>query len=172
MKFAQKLLVILIFWCSIISAQPVSISGTASVNMIKPLSITAINSSINFGEIILTGSAFIYNLNPSQGAVFRIEGHPNRNVVISFSATALSNAQWVSQNGGTVGSLNYTPYVVHTGASSVYDLPQVVTNGGSYQLQNVNQNGILYVWVGGTINIQANQPIGDYTGTFNITVTY
>ena len=172
MKFAQKLLVILIFWCSIISAQPVSISGTASVNMIKPLSITAINSSINFGEIILTGSAFIYNLNPSQGAVFRIEGHPNRNVVISFSSTALSNAQWVSQNGGTVGSLNYTPYVVHTGASSVYDLPQVVTNGGSYQLQNVNQNGILYVWVGGTINIQVNQPIGDYTGTFNITVTY
>jgi hypothetical protein len=172
MKFAQKLLVILIFWCSIISAQPVSISGTASVNMIKPLSITAINSSINFGEIILTGSAFIYNLNPSQGAVFRIEGHPNRNVIISFSSTSLSNAQWVSQYGGTVGSLNYTPYVVHTGASSVYDLPQVVTNGGSYQLQNVNQNGILYVWVGGTINIQANQPIGDYTGTFNITVTY
>ena len=172
MKHFGKLLTFIIICHSILSAQQVSVPGTARVNMIKPLSITAINNSINFGEIFLTGSAFIYNLHPSQGAVFRIEGHPNRNVIISFSSTSLSNAQWVSQYGGTVGSLNYTPYVVHTGASSVYDLPQVVTNGGSYQLQNVNQNGILYVWVGGTINIQANQPIGDYTGTFNITVTY
>jgi len=172
MKLFGKLFTFIVFLCSISSAQVVSVPGVARVNMIKPLSITSINSSINFGEIILTGSAFVYDLHPSQGAIFRIEGHPARNVVISYSSTSLSNAQWVSQYGGTVGSLNYSPNVVHTGSSSVYQSPQPVTNGGSYQLQEVNRNGILYIWVGGTLNIQANQPIGDYTGTFNITVTY
>lgn len=172
MKFIGKILILIFFYYFHLSAQPTSISGTARVNMIKPLSITAINSTINFGEIILSSSAFVFNLHPSQGAIFKIEGHPNRNVVISYNYTSLSNAQWVSQYGGTVGSLNFTPNVVHTGSSSVFDLPQIVINGGSYQLQEVNRIGILYVWVGGSINIQANQPIGDYSGTFNITVAY
>ncbi|MGB9665572.1 MAG: hypothetical protein ACPL25_11745, partial [Ignavibacteria bacterium] len=123
--------------------------------MIKPLSITAINSSINFGEIILSGSAFIYTLHPSQGAIFKIEGHPNRNVVISYNYSSLSNAQWVAQNGGTVGSLNFTPNVVHTGSSPVYDLPEPVMNGGSYPLPEVDRNGILYIWIGGSLNIQS-----------------
>jgi hypothetical protein len=172
MKFIGKIFVLIFLGYFHLSAQTSSISGTARVIMIKPLSITAINNTINFGEIILSGSAFVYNLHPSQGAIFKIEGHPNRNVVISYYYTSLSNAQWVSQNGGIVGSLNFAPNVVHTGSSSVFDLPQIVVNGGSYQLQEVNRIGILYVWVGGSLNIQANQPIGDYSGTFNITVTY
>lgn len=172
MNYVGKIVIVFAFYLSTLSAQTTSISGLARVIMVKPLSITAINNSINFGEIILTGSTFVYNLHPSQGAVFRIEGHPNRNVIISYNYTSLSNAQWVAQNGGIVGSLNFTPNVVHTGSSSVYDLPEQVANGGSYQLPAVNRTGILYVWVGGSLNIQANQPIGDYTGTFNITVTY
>lgn len=172
MKSIGKILIILLFNFLQLSAQLSSISGTARVNMIKPLSITAINNSINFGEIILSGSAFVYSLHPSQGAIFKIEGHPNRNVVISYTYSLLSNAQWVAQYGGTVGSLSFTPKVIHTGSISVYDLPEPVINGGSYQLPEENRIGILYVWVGGSLNIQANQPVGDYTGTFNITVTY
>lgn len=140
--------------------------------MIKPLSISSINDVINFGEIILSGSSFIKNLSPSSGAVFRIEGHPNRNVIISFNYTNLSNAQWVSQFGGTVGSLSFTADVVHTGSNPAYQNPVIVQNGSSYQLVNSGGIGLLYVWVGGTLNIQANQPAGDYEGTFKIMVSY
>lgn len=149
-----------------------SSSATASVNMIKPLSITALNSTIDFGEIILSGSSFIKNLEPSQGAIFRVEGHPNRNVIISYSYTTMSNAQWVSQYGGTLGSLNFYPDVVHTGASSTYQNPVPIINGGSYQLVNSGGIGLLYVWVGGSIKIFSDQPAGDYSGTFNIMVSY
>lgn len=140
--------------------------------MIKPLSITSINNSINFGEIILTGSTFIKNLDPSNVGLFRIEGHPNGNIVISFSFTSLSNAQWVSQCGGTVGTLNFIADVAHTGSSSTYQNPVSVTNGGSHQLVNSGGIGVLYIWVGGSINILSNRPTGDYTGTFNIMVSY
>ncbi|MCX8057469.1 MAG: DUF4402 domain-containing protein [Ignavibacteria bacterium] len=154
------------------SAQIYSSSANASVNMIKPLSIVSISNRVNFGEIILTGSAFSRNLSPSSGAIFRIEGHPNRNVIISYSHTNLSNSVWVSQNGGTIGSLVYTPDVVHTGSNSSYTNPISVRSGSSYQLVNSNGIGILYLWIGGRLDISANQPVGDYEGTINITVSY
>lgn len=173
MKWLTKAAVLLIILFEYSLSQNIySSTATATVNMIKPLSISAINSTINFGEIILSGSSFVKNLDPSQGAVFKIEGHPNRNVIISYSYTTLSNAQWVSQYGGTVGTLSFLPDVVHTGSSSSYQLPKTITNGGSYQLINSGGIGVLYVWVGGSINIAANQPVGDYSGTFNIMVSY
>lgn len=154
------------------SGQQYNISATGQVNMIKPLSITSINSTINFGEIILSGSNFIKSLSPSEGAIFKIEGHPNRNVIISFNPVTLSNSEWVAQNGGTLGTLNFEANVVHTGANSSYQSPVSVQNGNSYQLVNSSGIGILYLWVGGSINIQANQPVGDYQGIFSIMVSY
>ncbi len=163
----------LLFICTELSlAQIYTSSASAYVNMIKPLSIISIKNNIDFGEIILTGSAFVRTLSPSSGAVFRIEGHPNRNVTISFNSTNLSNAQWVSQNGGTVGTLSYVPDVVHTGSSSIYQNPFPVTSGSSYLLVNSGGIGVLYLWIGGRINVDSNQPIGDYQGTINITVSY
>lgn len=172
MRLFIKLILCSILFLKIGLAQTFSSSASAIVNMIKPLSISSVNNTINFGEIILTGSAFVQSLDPSEGAVFRIEGHPNRSVVISYSFTSLSNAQWVSQYGGTVGSLNFIADVVHTGSNSAYLNPVSVSNGGSYQLVNSGGVGLLHIWVGGSIHIQSNQPAGDYTGTFNIMVSY
>jgi len=168
----KKILIFIGLIFSISNAQTFSSSAIAKVNMIKPLSITAINSTINFGEIILGETSQIRNLSPSDGAVFRIEGHPQRNVIVSYSVSSLSNALWVSQYGGKVGNLSFLPVVVHTGSSSVYQNPISVSNGGSYQLQNSGGIGLLFVWVGGSINISPGQPVGDYIGTFNITVSY
>lgn len=171
MKVA-KILIVLLLFSRVAFSQVYSSSAVARVNMIKPLSIVSIFDKVNFGEIFLTGSAFTRTLDPSNGAIFRVEGHPNRNVVISYNFTNLNNAQWVSQNGGTVGYLTYEPEVVHTGASSSYNLPKPVLNGSSYQLVNSNGIGVLYLWIGGKIYINANQPIGDYEGTINITISY
>lgn len=172
MKELNKAILVLVFSYNFLISQQYGNSAIAKVNMIKPLSITSINSTIDFGEIILSGSNFIKSLNPSEGAIFKIEGHPNRNVIISFNQLTLSNSEWVSQNGGTLGTLNFEADVVHTGANPSYQSPVSVQNGNSYQLINSSGIGILYLWVGGSLNIQANQPIGDYQGTFNIMVSY
>lgn len=172
MRYLIKIYLCIIFFLESGMTQTSSSSASASVNMIKPLSISSINTTINFGEIILTGSAFVRNLEPSNGAVFKIEGHPNRSVVVSYSYTSLSNAQWVSQYGGTVGNLNFIADVVHTGANPSYQNPVSVINGGAYELINSNGIGLLYIWVGGSINIAFDQPAGDYIGTFNLMVSY
>lgn len=153
-------------------AQINSTSATASVNMIMPLSITAISSTINFGEIVLSRNSFVRYLTPAEGAIFKIIGHPGRSVTVSYNFSELSNSQWVGQNGGTVGTLSFFPEVVHTGSNSSYQNPVTVQNGNSYILITSGSVGVLYIWVGGSINILTNQPAGDYIGTFNVTVSY
>ncbi len=151
-----------------------SASATATVlaQLKKGLSVSLIGGNLNFGEIILNGSPQSPSISPSSGANFRIMGHPNKNIVISFSSVTLDNTSWVSTNGGTNGTMVFSPVVKHTGSSTTYQSPTDVTSGNSYTLVNVSGDGYLYLWVGGSLSIAANQPHGDYTGTFSITVAY
>jgi len=45
-------------------------------------------------------------------------------------------------------------------------------NGGSVRLSNDIPLGKLYIWIGGRMTINTNQPYGDYKGTFTLTVEY
>jgi len=165
--------VLLLFVGSTIYAQS-SASATATVlaQLKKGLSISLIGGSLDFGEIILNGSPQTPSIAPSAGANFRVIGHPGKNVTISFNNVTLNNNAWVSNNGGTNGTMVFTPSVKHTGSSSTYNSPVDVTSGNSVALVNVSGDGYLYLWVGGSLSIAANQPHGDYTGTFSITVAY
>jgi hypothetical protein len=151
-----------------------SASATATVlaQLKKGLSISLVVGNLDFGEIILNGSPQTPTINASAGANLRIIGHPNKNVVITFSNVTLDNNAWVSSNGGTNGTMVFAPVVKQTGSSSTYQSPSDVTSGNSYSLVNVSGDGYLYFWVGGSLLIAANQPHGDYTGNFNITVAY
>lgn len=165
--------VLLLFIGSSIYAQS-SASATATVlaQLKKGLSISLIGGSLDFGEIILNGSPQSPTIAPSSGANFRIIGHPNKNVVITFNNVTLNNNAWVSSNGGTNGTMVFTPSVKQTGSSSTYESATDVVSGNSIPLVNVSGDGYLYLWVGGSLSIAANQPHGDYTGTFSITVAY
>ncbi len=151
-----------------------SANATATVlaQLKKGLSVSLIGGNLNFGEIILNGSPQTPTIAPASGATFRVIGHPNKNVVISFNNVTLDNNAWVSSNGGSNGTMVFTPVVKHTGSSSSYNSPADVTSGNSYSLVNVSGDGYLYLWVGGSLSIAANQPHGDYTGTFSVTVAY
>lgn len=151
-----------------------SASATATVlaQLKKGLSISLIGGNLNFGEIILNGSPQSPTIDPSTGANFRVIGHPNKSVVISFNNVTLDNNAWVSSNGGTNGTMVFAPVVKHTGSNSSYQSASDVVSGNSYTLVNVSGDGYLYLWVGGSLSIAANQPHGDYSGTFSITVAY
>lgn len=146
-------------------SQTASNTASGSVNIILPISITSLGGNLDFGEIILIGSSTVYQLLPAQGQYFQIMGHPGYSVSITFNQVDMNNAIWVSLNGGIVGNLIFNPVVVDS-------QNEPVVSGNFYPLVNNGSTGILDVMVGGSVSVNANQPHGDYTGTFTISVSY
>lgn len=162
-------LIFVVILCYAISfeaiGQTASNTASGSVNVILPISISSIGGSLNFGEILLTGSSTVYQILPAQGQYFHITGHPGRSISIIFNQVSLSNAIWVSLNGGTIGNLLFTAVVVN-------NQNQPIISGNFYPLVTNGSTGILDIRVGGSISVSANQPHGDYVGTFTISVSY
>lgn len=140
-----------------------SSSGAASVDVVRPLSIQSINPNLDFGDIILTGSQFTVSMQPLNGSEFLITGHPSRNVIITFSPITLDNTQWANMMGSAVGQIQFTPSIMREDELNII-------SGNSYQLSG--SDGTLRIFLGGNINISANQPYGDYLGTFVVNVSY
>ena len=171
MKKLCSILIVLLLSVSVFAGD--NASATVSASLVKGLAITNVGgSSITFGEIILNGSAQTPTVAPGSGANFEVTGQPNRDVTITFSTADLNNDAWVTTNGGTNGTMTFTPNLEHTGSSSTYSTGTAVTSGNAYTLVNASGTGTLYLWAGGQLSVAADQAWGDYTGTFTVTVAY
>ena len=140
-------------------------SGTASANLIVPLSIEAGKGDLDFGDIIVINSSFREEINPSRGKEFIVKGQANRNISIVFNDVLLNNHLWVSNNSGQSGTLPFTPEVELKNSIKV-------KSGDNIILEPNGLIGEIKINVGGSIDIQANQPLGDYEGLFVISVSY
>jgi len=153
-----------------------STTATASLTVLRGVSISLTGSnSLAFGDIYAQPNSQTRTITNQLGQQFLVQGNPGTNVIINYSSSStLNNALWVLQNGGTQGTISYTanPLPVQTLANSTYTNPVTVNNGSSVVLTNSGGIGKLYIWVGGQITINANQPVGDYIGYFNINVSY
>lgn len=175
MRSRVKFCIVLIFmgFASIILAQTsANASATVTANLKKGLSISNFTGDLDFGQIILTGSAQTPTKNPDDGVRFDVTGHPAKDVTITFAGIDLTNDVWVSEKGGTNATLAFTPTVHHTGNSSTYSAGTVVTSGGTVALVNTTGDGKLYLWLGGSLAVGASQAHGDYTGSFTMSVAY
>jgi len=164
----MKLLFVSILVCVFSSGaigQSASTNASGRVNIIAPISITSTSGNLDFGDVILIGSAANYQIAPAEGKFFHILGHPGRSVSIIFNQINLSNAIWVGLNGGNVGTLVFTPVVVNS-------QNEPIISGNFYPLIINGSIGILDIRVGGSINVSANQPHGDYIGTITVSVSY
>lgn len=161
----KKLLFFLVFIAVHAFPQTGSLNSSAALLVKAPLSITAINSTLDFGEIILTGNPFTPSVPPSRGARFIIQGTPARNVTVTYNSITLNNNLWVNNYGGKAGSLVFTP-AVRDGSDNQ------ILSGNSYLLSSGAGIGVLNFNIGGSLIIPANQPPGDYTGQFSFTVSY
>ena len=163
----KQLLVVFLFiaYSNVVNCQTASTTASGRVNAVQPLSITSTGGSLNFGDIILTGSLANYQITPALGQQFRIVGNPSRSVSITFNQISLSNSVWVSLNGGTTGTLVFIPAVVNS-------VNNPITSGNFYPLVTSGAVAILDIRVGGSITVSSTQPQGDYTGTFTISVSY
>ncbi len=161
----------ILFFACINIAQSSSVSASVTANVMTPITIIT-TGNIDFGDIIVMPNPYQVTKSPVDGSKHEVQGNPNSSVTVSFNSVILDNFDWVAQHGGTNGTMTFIPEVKHTGTNSSYVNPMPVVNGGVYQLNDVNGIGKLFLWVGGSINVNANQPIGYYTGTFVINVAY
>ena len=165
---------ILLCNCFLVFGQS-SVTSTTQISatIVQGLSVTHEDkTSLNYGEIILSGQGVTAAINPSNGTELLVAGHPEKNVTISFSPSILSNEMWAKQNGGSKSSLIFTPEMVHTGNHNLYTNPSKIISGNSYKLVKVKNDGRLYLWVGGSIQVDKSQAQGDYEGIFTVNVSY
>jgi len=167
MKLSRQILIlsIFLFYSTRSFAQFTSVSGKAISNLIVPLSITAESGDLNFGQILLTGTPQKPKIKPKNGKLFEITGQPRREVTVTYNPVILTNSQWVAANSGQLGTIRFDPNVIN-------DNGKKIKSGKSIRLKRKGLVGNEKLWVGGTLNVAANQPEGDYIGLFVISVSY
>ena len=158
-------LIIFLHYISLVGQTPGYQSGTATANLLMPLSIEAGSGDLDFGDIIISDSPRREVLNPVNGKEFIVKGEANRSVTIIFDRVEMNNYDWISHSGGQSGNLKFVPDVRVNNT-------QMVRSGEELIL---NQNGLigeLKLNVGGSIDIKSKQPTGEYKGIFIISVSY
>ncbi len=170
-------LTILFFSTSSIFAQLSATSSAAvKVSLKKGLTISNVGGSLDFNEVVLTGVATNPSIAPASGAQFLITGAPNKNVYLTYGDLTFDNSVWQTSNAnGTLDDLKFTPDVFETGSTNAFSgAANAMPSGITSAKPLVNDAGVgkLYLWVGGSIDIAADQAGGEYAGTFSITVAY
>lgn len=141
-------------------------SGTANAVVVVPPQIVAIDS-LRFGQLISPPTAGTVTIAPNSSitstldltafpsvrapARFLVVGERNRRFITSISnSTVISTASSATM---IVSALQFT----RTTASPI---------------NRLNASGTFDLYVGGTLNVQANQQPGQYSGVFEVSVIY
>ena len=128
-----------------------STTSTVGANIVKALTLTQ-TAPLHFGSMSIPTAAVSVSLTTSNG---RISSSPS-------NITLLSQAP-VSENAISIGSktMDIVDFVAHSASAG--------TDGSAGHL---NAEGNDSFTVGATLKLENDQPFGNYTGTFGITVNY
>ncbi len=166
-------LLILISTIELFAQSSFTVNSQISISLSNGLSINKVGGDLDYGDIIYTGNRQTLTRTPDLGVEFEVTGYRRNLVSVTFPNNIdLDNNDWVSNNGGTNGTIRFTPTVRHTFGNINYVGSRVVRSGRTYRLSNDSPSGKLYLWLGGRLVVNRNQPYGDYQGTFTITVEY
>ena len=159
-------------------AQAQSAQTDASVLLLEPLSIVK-SADMDFGQIMVAGPGGTVTMTPSATAsctpaatlvqtgtcrAAAFEGYGRRNRFI-----------WIRLPAGRTITLTGpgTPMVVNNmtiGTTS--DLNQMGNGNGNQPYRILSSTGLFTFWVGGTLNVNANQLPGVYSTTFDVRLEY
>lgn len=171
MKFNGLKILFIIFICSGLTAQNrINASVSISVSLIKGLSLNMLKSNLDFGEIILSPMMNKITKDAKDGILFEVAGDPGKSVTINFSPIRLSNSDWAKNFGNPESQIDFIPNVF-VSQSSDLSKTQSIFSGSAVNLSKEN-DGKLYVGIGGDLNLPNNQLFGDYSGNFSLTVAY
>lgn len=150
---------------SLFAQSPGYQSGSASANLIMPLSVESGAGDLDFGDILVSGSGSRETISPMNGKEFIVKGELKRNISVVFNDVELTNHLWLSKNNGVSGSLTFLPQVTLSNSANI-------KSGDTVILEPNGLIGETVLHVGGAIDIKPNQPVGDYEGIFVISVSY
>lgn len=146
--------------------ETMNISVQASLK--RGISVISKVNILDFGEIILSNSPITIDKSPQDGLKFMVISHPEKPVLINYDFVQLTSTENNSASSGVI----FIPKVYHTGVSSEFINPIEVLSGNYYQPQSQADEGILNLWIGGTLQINQQSLQGNYSGTFTITIAY
>ncbi len=146
--------------------------GTANAAVIRPNTLIK-TDDLNFGTLISGATGGTVTINPvtnartSGGGVTPVGSAAQRAVFqgtggILFISVSGSTSVTLTRAGG--GAAPMTASLVRAAS----------TSGGGIALLGgtLLPSGVQTYYIGGTLSVPANQPAGDYSGTFTLTVNY
>ena len=148
-----------------------SSEGTATALVVQPPQITAVDA-LRFGVIMSPAASGTVTVVPDGtfSTTLDLTGTPSTRAPARFLVFGERNRRFVTAVSPSMVVLNEnnTPMVV---SNMTYNRPS--GNGqGQGQHNRTNQNGLFNLYVGGTLNVQAGQEAGLYSGEFDVTVVY
>jgi hypothetical protein len=146
-------------------AQAATQAGSAKVITLKPLSIVKLRD-LDFGRLAAGTTAGTVVIDPTTDARSTTGG------VLAAGGTPLAAQFYTYATGNqtlqvTRGAL---PVLNRAGGGATMNVTQLTLNGPV--LRVIGAAGLLDLRVGGTLAVAATQLDGNYSGTFDITVTY
>lgn len=157
-------------------AQAVAVTGTAQATIVEPLSLIKVQD-LRFGRIAASATAGTLTVNPDSGACtasggiiatggcgfgqFAGQGIKKLTVRIQIPATVVLTSPTGNTMVADTLTLGATP-----------DLAFLGVTGGTPRYQIAANSGIFTFRLGARLNISANQPSGQYSGTYSVTVQY
>jgi len=163
--FASLLLMVAVSTTVNAQTSSATASADASARIVAPLEITKV-ADLKFGNIaagpsagtvvmsaadVRTGTGGVTLIaagNVSNAAAFDITGYPDASFTISLPASITTLASGANE-------MEVDNFVSSLGASS-----------------NLDGSGEAELKVGATLNVDANQAVGLYTGSFDVTIAY
>jgi len=147
-------------------------SGTANAAVVRPNTLIK-TDDLDFGTLVSSPTAGTATINPvtnartTSGGVTPAGSTPQRAVfqgtggILLITVTGDNSVTLTRAGGGTM-----TASLVRA----------ATTSGGGITILGSSAtllpSGVQTYYIGGTLNVGANQPAGDYSGTFTLTVNY
>lgn len=145
-------------------AEAATRSGTANAVTLRPLSLVK-TEDLDFGTVISGPTAGTVTINANTGARTTTGG-----AVASGGTPRRAEFQGVGRLG-ILSIVSISPAPTLTNGSGGSMTSTLAVEGGT-GIRLFTGTGVQIFRVGGTINVGANQPAGDYSGTFSLTVNY
>lgn len=149
-------------------------NSPVEISLIRGITINTYGeNTLDFGEIVVTGSLQTESISNENGQIFHGTGHPWREVHVNYSEEViLNNEVWASQNGGTPSTLTFITNIASGTMVPVYENNPVPSGSVGMFIPNEQGVGEGFLWIGGSIDIPANHPAGEYVGTLNVSIAY
>jgi len=134
------------------------------------------NNEIDFGRLPTTTSGIVRldpnsfsrnivaNPTTTKVAQFDISGQPGAGITVTYD----DKVELV--NGAEI--MVMTSLVVGAGANTEKETAIEFIDPTGTNVSLSDPDGRFFIWVGGTIEQYTNQAVGDYEGTFNISIAY